>query len=178
MRFSRQEKSVKATTSINSVVRDSIAIVHHQLQLSKVELLTELAEDLPCVQGNGNQLQQVFMNMMINAQQAMDETGGSITVRSRSIEEDAVEVRFEDTGPGMSPEVKEKLFEPFFTTKPAGKGTGLGLSVSYGVIEDHGGSIRVESEPGEGATFVIVLPGSGDALSEEVESSTGDLVPA
>ena len=83
-----------------------------------------------------------------------------------------------DTGPGIPSEIKEKLFEPFFTTKPAGKGTGLGLSVSYGVIEDHGGSIKVESELGEGATFVIVLPGLGAAVREKVESSESDLVPA
>jgi two-component system NtrC family sensor kinase len=78
----------------------------------------------------------------------------------------------------MSSEVKEKIFEPFFTTKPAGKGTGLGLSVSYGVVEDHGGSITVESEPGEGSKFIIVLPGCGETSSENVGASADELVPA
>jgi len=157
LKFARQEKAIKTTVRINTVIEDAIAIINHQLELNKVKLGTQLEPDLPPVHGNPNQLQQVFMNMMINAQQAMDGKPGSLTVTSRRAA-DNIEIVFADTGPGISEEARQKLFEPFFTTKPAGKGTGLGLSVSFGLIEDHGGEVVVESEVGQGATFIVSLP--------------------
>jgi len=157
LKFARQEKAIKTTVKINAVIEDAIAIVNHQLELNKVKLQTHLEPDLPLIFGNPNQLQQVFMNMMINAQQAMDGTPGSLTVSSRRAADD-IEIVFADTGPGISEEARKKLFEPFFTTKPAGKGTGLGLSVSFGLIEEHGGEVVVESEVGQGATFIVSLP--------------------
>jgi signal transduction histidine kinase len=110
------------------------------------------------LKGNSNQLQQVLMNLLLNAQQAM-ENKGTITVSTHySPETQKVLVMISDTGPGMTEEVKSRIFEPFFTTKGVGKGTGLGLSVSIGIIKDHGGTIEVDSTIGKGTTFTISLP--------------------
>jgi len=158
LKFARQEKVVFDKIAINRVVEESVAIVRHQLELNKVKLDKELMPDLPPIDGHANQLQQVLMNLFINSQQAMDGNPGRIQVSTRLLSPDTVEVRVSDSGPGMSRDVQMKIFEPFFTTKPSGKGTGLGLSVSYGIIKEHRGDIRVESIPGEGATFVITLP--------------------
>jgi signal transduction histidine kinase len=158
LRFARQEKAAFSLVSVNSVVQDAAAIVNHQLEINQVKLEVIAGEGIAEIHGNANQLQQVLMNLMINAQQAMEGTPGSVTVRTRGLENRGAEIRVTDTGPGMPPEVKQRIFEPFFTTKPGGKGTGLGLSVSYGIIKDHRGEISVESEPGLGATFIITLP--------------------
>jgi signal transduction histidine kinase len=158
MKFARQEKFSFEPTDVNRSVEEACAIINHQMALNKVTLEKKLAPELPLVQGNGNQLQQVFMNLMINAQQSMGGTPGAIQISSRLLNAEAIELRFKDSGPGMTAEIQKKIFEPFFTTKPSGKGTGLGLSVSFGIIKDHKGEIRVESEPGKGAEFIITLP--------------------
>ncbi len=158
LKFSRQEKVAFEPLKVNFVLDDSVAIVDHQLGMHQITLERDCAPDLPKTMGNPNQIQQVLMNIMINAQQAMDGKPGSIKVSTREIEGERIEIRVTDTGPGMPEEVQARLFEPFFTTKEAGKGTGLGLSVSYGIIKDHGGDITVESEAGKGSTFVITLP--------------------
>ncbi len=158
LKFARQEKAAMGPIPINTVVEDAVAIVSHQLEMNHVRLETDLASGLPHILGNANQLQQVLMNLMINAQQAMEGTPGHVTVATRRTEGGSVEVQVRDTGPGMPKDIMDKIFEPFFTTKPSGKGTGLGLSVSFGIIKDHGGEIAVESVPGRGATFVIALP--------------------
>lgn len=157
MKFARQEESIQEPIQINRVVEDAITIVDHQLGINEVRLEKELGADLPSIQGNGNQLQQVLMNLLINGQQAMDGKPGTIRIITKRVNS-SVQVRVSDTGPGVPKEIQSKLFEPFFTTKPAGKGTGLGLSVTYGIIKDHRGEIGVESGEGEGATFVITLP--------------------
>ncbi len=102
------------------------------------------------------------MNLMINAQQAMGGAAGTVRLSAKRLDA-GVEVRVADDGPGIPQKIREKIFDPFFTTKPAGQGTGLGLSVSYGIVKDHGGDIRLESEEGVGTTFIITLP----ARSEE-----------
>ena len=158
LRFARQEKTVFEPIDVNRVVEDAVAIVSHQLELQQVKVRKELAEDLPAIRGHANQLQQVLMNLMINAQDAMEGHPGTVTVTTGRPHAERIEVRVIDTGPGIPKEVQGKLFEPFFTTKPTGKGTGLGLAVTYGIVKDHGGDIRVESEPGHGATFIITLP--------------------
>ncbi|NIO10165.1 MAG: HAMP domain-containing protein [Deltaproteobacteria bacterium] len=158
LKFARQEKVSFEPVEINRVVDDAVAIVDHQLGMHQIKLERDCAPGLPRVMGNGNQIQQVLMNIMINAQQAMDGKPGSVKISTRGIEGERIEIRVDDTGPGISEEIRSKLFEPFFTTKSAGKGTGLGLSVSYGIIKDHGGDITVESEAGKGSTFVITLP--------------------
>ncbi len=158
MKFARQEKMAMELTDLNQVVNEACTIVDHQLTINQVKLNKELAADLPKFMGNGNQVQQVLMNLMINAQQALDGKAGSVTLHTRLLQNHRLEVRVTDTGPGIPKEIQSKIFEPFFTTKPVGKGTGLGLSVSYGIIRDHQGDIHIESEPGLGASFVITLP--------------------
>jgi two-component system NtrC family sensor kinase len=158
LKFARQDKVEYAAIDLNRIVTDACAIVRHQLALNKVKLEQDLAPELPGINGNANQLQQVLMNLMINAQQAMNGTPGTVTISTRHPDPAHVELRIKDTGPGMSAEVQKRIFDPFYTTKPAGKGTGLGLSVSFGIVKDHKGEIQVESEEGKGAEFVITLP--------------------
>lgn len=158
MKFARQEKVSLMATDINCVVVDAVAIVDHQLTINGVKLEINLDPSLPVIMGNGNQIQQVLMNLMINAQQAMNGSPGSVRLSTALADSGNIEMRVGDSGPGMSEEIRMKIFEPFFTTKSAGNGTGLGLSVSYGIIKDHHGDIRVESEPGVGTTFIITLP--------------------
>ncbi|MFC1904384.1 sensor histidine kinase [Chloroflexota bacterium] len=120
---------------------------------------THLPADLPEIIANGSQLQQVFLNLVVNAEHAMLETNneGNITITGEQ-EGDIVKLSFSDDGPGIPQEILGKLFDPFFTTKEEGKGTGLGLSISYGIITDHDGLINVENNDNGGATFTIQLP--------------------
>ena len=157
MQFSRQEKSEFTDVKINETVEKSVGIVDHQLGLNNVQVNVQLGLDIPEIIGNPNQLQQVLMNLAINAQQAMEPDGGTVDIVTYC-DDDHVYISVSDTGPGISEEVAEKIFEPFFTTKAAGEGTGLGLSVTYGIIRDHKGDIRVEKADGGGARFVIELP--------------------
>lgn len=176
MQFSRQEKGEFTDVTINEVVEKSVGIVDHQLGLKNVRVNMKLAPDIPEIIGNSNQLQQVLMNLAINAQQAMEPDGGTVDIATY-FDNDNVYISVSDTGPGISEEVVEKIFEPFFTTKAAGEGTGLGLSVTYGIIRDHKGDIRVERADSGGARFVIALPlhitrepGSTGSLSLEKAS--------
>ena len=157
MQFSRKEKGEHSQISVNEVVQKSIAIVDHQLSLKDVRIESELSEDVPDISGNANQLQQVLMNLMINAQQAIGEGGGTVKLET-SVNGESVLITVLDTGPGVDDDVAAKIFEPFYTTKPAGQGTGLGLSVTYGIIQDHGGDISVKRADSGGARFVIKLP--------------------
>jgi two-component system NtrC family sensor kinase len=157
MQFSRQEKGEFTDVSINEVVEKSVGIVDHQLGLNNVHVNMELASDIPEIIGNPNQLQQVLMNLAINAQHAMAPDGGTVDIVTYC-NDDKVYISVSDTGPGISEEVAKKVFEPFYTTKAAGEGTGLGLSVTYGIIQDHNGDIRVERADSGGARFVIELP--------------------
>jgi signal transduction histidine kinase len=157
MQFSRQEKGEFTDVAINEVIEKSIGIVDHQLGLNNVHVNMTLAPEIPEIIGNPNQLQQVLMNLAINAQQAMEPDGGTVDIVT-SFDDDKVYISVSDTGPGISEEVAKKIFEPFYTTKAAGEGTGLGLSVTYGIIQDHKGDIRVERGDSGGARFVIELP--------------------
>jgi len=146
------------TIDLNAVAEDSAAIVDHQLGINQVKLIKKLAPNLPRITGNANQLQQVLLNLMINAQQAMKGSPGKVMLSTQVLNAGQIELRVTDTGPGIPKDIQAKIFEPFFTTKPAGEGTGLGLSVSYGIIKEHRGEIRVESAPGKGTAFIISLP--------------------
>ncbi len=163
LRFSRSSRTTDfEATDCNQVLRDTITFVEHQLHMNQIDLEVDLDEDLPPVPGNPGQLQQVFTNLIINAMHASPPES-RIVVSSRfspALGEfgGTVELAVHDRGSGISPENVNKIFEPFFTTKEVGKGTGLGLSVSYGIIKDHGGEIKVDSEPGEYTTFTVILP--------------------
>lgn len=163
LRFSRSSRTTEfEQIDVNQILKDTVTFVEHQLHMSQIELSLDLNEDLPQIQGNAGQLQQVLTNLIINAMHASPPES-SIEVASRyspALGEfgGTVELVFTDHGHGIPPEIVKKIFEPFFTTKDVGKGTGLGLSVSYGIINEHGGEIKVTSEPGQGTTFTIVLP--------------------
>ena len=158
LQFARQETAKMAPTEINPVVEAALRIVDHQLGVNNVKIKKELTADLPLCHANANQLQQVIMNFAINAQQAMGSDGGNLTVRTHDGGGGGVVIEVEDTGPGIPDDIKAKIFEPFFTTKPAGQGTGLGLSVTYGIIKDHDGEIRIEDVAEGGTRFVVSLP--------------------
>ncbi len=174
MKFSRRSPEKFEILNINQVIEDTLAIIGHQLMMKKIAVKKELASGLRAVKGNANQLQQVFTDIIINAQQAMPE-GGTLTVATRlkvesrklkvkdkkcPPETDSVKIIFRDSGCGIPPENRDRIFDPFFTTKMDWKGTGLGLSVSYEIIQNHQGRIEVESKVGRGTTFTITLPAS------------------
>lgn len=165
--FSRKSKPEKKLVRINGIIEKTFDLMSYQFQVNNIKIVKDLDPDLPKTMGDFHQLQQVFLNIVNNAFQAMMEKskGGSITVRTKRIE-DMIFIEFTDTGPGIPKENLNKIFDPFFTTKEIGKGTGLGLSISYGIIKEHGGNIYALSELNKGATFVIELPIVEAHLSE------------
>jgi len=146
-----------APVSLAEIVEKALFLVSTQRASRDVEIVNELAEDLPLVIGNNNQLLQVFINLVRNAVQAMG-SGGTLGLRSGIDGRSQIRISVTDSGPGIPAAKLNRIFEPFFTTKAPGEGTGLGLSVSYGIIERHQGSIEVASDEGKGATFTVVLP--------------------
>jgi two-component system NtrC family sensor kinase len=161
--FSRRTVSEKALFDINILIENTLSMVRNQARFYNIDFDIQLDRSLPEINMDPNEIQQVFLNLLINAADAMEEKG-KIVIASRFIEEDKgkfIELEFTDTGPGIPEDMHSKIFEPFFTTKPAGKGTGLGLAVSYGIIKKHDGDILVKSEHGKGASFFIRLPYTG-----------------
>jgi signal transduction histidine kinase len=156
--FSRSEQPVSEPVNIVQILRDTLKLVQNQVVLSGVEVERDLPSDLPIIHGNPKTLQQVFLNLLINAIQAMRD-GGTLAVRARTENGGQwLKVEVADTGIGIDPEDLPHIFEPFYTTKEVGRGTGLGLSVSYSIAQKHGGHIEVKSHKGEGSTFTVVLP--------------------
>ena len=159
LRFARQETAEMSVIDLNAVVSDTVKLVTHQLMMKDVKVEARLCDRPLHVTGNANQLEQVLLNLCINAGDAMEGKGeGTITVFTDIVGEGTARIRVTDTGSGIPPEVVSKIFDPFFTTKPVGKGTGLGLSVSYGIVKEHKGEIAVESRVGQGTTFTIRMP--------------------
>ena len=154
--FARRSQPSLRPVNVNDILEASCALIEHQVTLQNVELIKGYDPNLPLVMADDNQLQQVFMNMILNAYQAMP-NGGTLRITTRSVGQE-VQIIFSDTGVGIPPENLNRIFDPFFTTKEVGRGTGLGLSVSYGIIQQHGGSIEVESQVGVGTTFIVKLP--------------------
>jgi C4-dicarboxylate-specific signal transduction histidine kinase len=126
--------------------------------LRDVEVQLDLAPEDPVVMGNAIQLEQVFLNLLTNARDALRDAERKLISVTNRVEDATLRIVFQDTGPGFSPEVEHRVFDPFFTTKEVGEGTGLGLSITYGIIRDHSGTIRVHNSPDAGAAFVIELP--------------------
>jgi two-component system, NtrC family, sensor kinase len=162
LNFSRTGAAAFAPVNVNSIVEDTLALVAHPLKTSRVNVIKNLQEDLPAVLGSPNRLQQVFLNLFLNARDAMP-SGGILEVRTAA-RNGSVEIEVTDTGAGISRENVNKIFDPFFTTKATGRGTGLGLSVSYGIIKEHAGKIDVRSTTGKGTSFHLEFPASRKAV--------------
>ena len=157
--FARQQPQDKRAIGINEPIQTVLQLRRHEQSTNNIKVNTHFAPDLPQIMGNGSQLQQVFFNLTVNAEQAMLEAHkkGTLTITTEGVG-NIVKVRFTDDGPGISPENMKRLFSPFFTTKGVGKGTGLGLSICQGIVTEHGGRIWAESEQGKGTSFIIELP--------------------
>jgi signal transduction histidine kinase len=158
LQFARQTEPKMEPTDINRAITDGLFFLENQALFHNIKISKKLDPFLPLVRGNGSQLKQVFMNIIVNAAEAMVESGTLTIATSLSPDRKTVFVEFTDTGEGIAEENLTRIFDPFFTTKDVGKGTGLGLSTSYGIVEDHGGKISVRSQVGEGSTFTIELP--------------------
>ncbi len=160
LNFSRTSGTEFTEVNINKIIGDTMALLEHQFKITKIRVEDELADHLPLISGNSGRLQQVFLNLFLNARDAMPEGG---TLRVATSNGDGVSVVVSDTGTGIAQEHIQRIYDPFFTTKSSpregqGKGTGLGLSVTYGIIQEHAGKIRVESPPGQGTTFYLDFP--------------------
>ncbi len=156
LNFARSGASEFDLLDANKTLLEVLSLLEHQLEKARIRVVKELADDLPPVRGNENRLQQVFFNLILNARDAMPR-GGWLTVRTQA-DGDTLVVEVSDTGHGIKKEDIKRIYDPFFTTKGIGRGTGLGLSVSYGIVQEHGGAIFVDSVPGKGTKFQVALP--------------------
>jgi two-component system NtrC family sensor kinase len=155
---------------LNQLIQEVIALSAQRAKYAKVTINTRLRENLPQVKASPSELEQVLFNLINNALDAMEKTGGTLTITTR-LKGAAFIIEVSDDGPGIPEATLEKIFDPFFTTKPVGKGTGLGLSICYGIINKMGGEIRVSSAVGTGTTFVITLPARGESQSDAQRSN-------
>ena len=176
LNFSRQNEPQKRLSNLNDVLHDALALTRNQASLNRVSIVEELDAALPPLIVDPYQIQEVAVNVILNAIDAMPD-GGTLTVRSRSVSRSDgrwIEFQMADTGHGITPEILDRIFDPFFTTKPPGKGTGLGLAISYGIVTEHGGDISVSSEAGHGAALTVRLPAEPPAASppEQTAAST------
>jgi signal transduction histidine kinase len=171
--FAREHECESGPTSINEAVEKSLELNDHSLKANGIQVRTELDPQLPLTMADFFRLQQVFVNIVANAVHAMTEAHGqgTLAIRTQRLG-NVIQASFADDGPGIPEEDLTRLFDPFFTTKDVGKGTGLGLSICFGIVEQHGGTIRASSEPGKGATLVVEIPvvaddpaGTGEPLS-------------
>jgi signal transduction histidine kinase len=167
--LARQRSPERQAVQLNQIIQEAVELVAYPLRVDDVEVRLELAPSLPVLWADPHQLHQVLVNLITNAHQAMRQAPPPRRLTLATRAESAagrVVLRVADTGPGIPAEIQPRIFEPFFTTKPPAQGTGLGLSICQGIIEGHGGSIRVESPPGEGAVFVIELPVEAPPVAE------------
>jgi two-component system NtrC family sensor kinase len=160
LNYSRRQELKKERISINSIIDKVIRLVSPQTEKNNIEIIRRLG-DVPYIKADPRQIEQVMFNIILNAIQAIG-SDGKVNIKTSETTDGFIEVRIEDTGPGIPEEYIRKIFDPFFTTKPVNKGTGLGLSVCMGIIREHKGSIEVESEYGKGAAFIIKLPVTED----------------
>jgi two-component system, NtrC family, sensor kinase len=166
LNFSRTSGAEFSEVDVNKVIAETLALLEHQFKTSKIQVTREFAPNISAIQGNQGRLQQVFLNLFLNAKDAMP-GGGTLSVATTN--GNMVSVRVTDTGSGIAPEHIQRIYDPFFTTKTVpregqNRGTGLGLSVTYGIIQEHAGQIRVESNPGAGTTFALDFPLSRKAV--------------
>ena len=163
LNFSRTSPTEFLKTDLNKVIRETASLVDHQFQKAGVAVDLGLTDNLPHIRGNASKLQQVFLNLFLNARDAMS-SGGALRVRSWS-DAGLVHVEVRDSGQGIPPENLTRIYDPFFTTKGAKKGTGLGLSITYGIVQEHKGAIEVDSTLGKGTCFRIDFPVAVDLES-------------
>ena len=164
--FGRQADIKRIETQVNDVLSKALEIFSQQLKLRQIEVVRELEENLPVILADSNRLEQVFINLLTNARDAIEEKNAHFASDSEikriflrtGIKDGFVFVEIKDTGIGIPEPILDRIFDPFFTTKKAGRGTGLGLSISYGIVQDYDGTIKVESQEGVGSTFYIYFP--------------------
>ena len=162
--FARKRQSTRAMVDVNDVARDTLGLRAHDLRVTHISVATQFAAELPAVFADAHQIQQVLLNLIINAEQAMRASSGAGALRLRTAhdaERESIVIEIQDNGPGVPPETRSRIFDPFFTTKGVGQGTGLGLTVAYAIVQEHGGKIELESPPEGGALFRVELPVSG-----------------
>lgn len=169
LEFARERPTTKRAVDVNAVIQRMVRLVENQKEMRKIHIEQDYAKNLPDILGDANQLQQVLLNLFLNAAAAMAD-GGILTITTRSDDQHVI-ISVADNGCGIKHEHLDKVFDPFFTTKPVGQGTGLGLSVSYGIVEQHGGTIELESEVDIGSTFTIRLPRGTDSASGQLLES-------
>ena len=159
LQFSRRSHRQVSTVDPREEIATSVEFVHYHLRSHNIEVVREFADVLPSIQADSQRLQQLFLNLLTNASDAMPR-GGKLTVRAGSsgLDNSAITIEFADSGDGITEANMEKIWEPFFTTKPEGKGTGLGLAICRRIVEEHGGTISIISQIGEGTTVTIILP--------------------
>ncbi|MBI5427474.1 MAG: hypothetical protein HZA02_04250 [Nitrospinae bacterium] len=158
--FSRKGTGEFKAVHINGELDSAMSLIEKEFRLDNIEIVRDFEAELPEISADLDEMRQVFLNLANNARHAMRK-GGTLTVSARTLRDrggDFVRLTFADTGHGIKKENLTGIFDPFFTTKPEGEGTGMGLAVLYGIVEKHGGTIKVESEEGKGAAFVIDLP--------------------
>jgi two-component system NtrC family sensor kinase len=161
LNFSRTSATEFSAIDLNKIIAETLTLLEHQLRISHIKVETDLYQGLPLIHGNSGKLQQVFLNLFLNAKDAMAGKGGTLHISTAN--GDAVQVNISDSGAGIAPEHIRKIYDPFFTTKSVpregqSRGTGLGLSVTYGIIQEHAGKIRVDSQPGQGTRFHLEFP--------------------
>jgi signal transduction histidine kinase len=168
LEFSRRRYRQVSTVDVRAEISNSIEFVHYHLRNRRIEVVSQFAPDVPGIQADRQQLRQLFLNLLTNASDAMPQ-GGTLTLRVDPMitgsEANAVVIEFADTGEGIAPDNLNKIWEPFFTTKPEGRGTGLGLAICRRIVEEHGGSIDVESEIARGTTVRIVFPATSNGAA-------------
>jgi two-component system NtrC family sensor kinase len=174
--FARKRQTTRAMVDVNQVVRETLALRSYEQRVTNITVIDALAAGLPPAYADGHQVQQVLLNLIINAEQAMLSANGRgmLVVRTfHDNDREAIVLEINDDGPGIPEDVQPKIFDPFFTTKEVGKGTGLGLTVAYAIIQEHGGRIRLESRPGAGASFYVELPIAGAKMTSSEPPSVG-----
>jgi two-component system NtrC family sensor kinase len=175
--FARKRHTTRTMVDINQVVRETLSLRSYEQRVTNISVIDALASGIPLVFADPHQIQQVLLNLVINAEQAMLTTNGrgTLVVRTwQDPEHESVMLEVNDDGPGVPEDVRTKIFDPFFTTKEVGKGTGLGLTVAYAIVEEHGGRMWLTSEIGAGASFFVELPGSGGTLKTITPGGTGE----
>ena len=171
--FSRSERASSEELSVEDVLKRTIKLVKNQMMLSGIQPRLKIDSGIPKIRGALRHLQQVFLNLFLNAIHAMPD-GGELTVTAKPYSQEFIRIEVKDTGVGIKAEDLQKIFDPFFTTKGVGRGTGLGLSVTYTIVKEHGGYIEVDSEVGKGSTFYVYLPIGKDKTEVEDGRSHSD----